>query len=202
MCSEWRLLASYRWGFQGPSNRRRRDTAFRARRRNFFEAALPEKKPAGVTPSASSCDCRLASPVPSRIRFQACIGLVNEKLTRRLRGASGEVCQCLRQTSNRSVSETAGARARSGDSGSRLIGRCRSSFAQISRISRKISSMVRSLSMRAMITQCGFDFVCRCSNSLIQIKRCYLLFRRLSRGPTCLTADCTPRSAFRTRSER
>ena len=37
ICSAWRLLAFYCWGFQGPSNRRRRDTRFRARRRNFFE---------------------------------------------------------------------------------------------------------------------------------------------------------------------
>jgi hypothetical protein len=41
ICSGWRLLASYRWGFQGPSDRRRRDTTFRARRRSFLGSSLP-----------------------------------------------------------------------------------------------------------------------------------------------------------------
>jgi hypothetical protein len=38
ICSVWRLLTALHWGFQGPSKRRRRDTEFRARRRNFSEA--------------------------------------------------------------------------------------------------------------------------------------------------------------------
>jgi hypothetical protein len=38
------------------------------------------KKPAGVTPSASSCDCRLDFRCHRDLR-QACIGIVNERLT-------------------------------------------------------------------------------------------------------------------------
>src|SRR6202035_4664931 len=39
-----------------------------------------EKKPPGVTPSASPCDCRPYSPVPSRFQNEACIEMVNERL--------------------------------------------------------------------------------------------------------------------------
>ena len=43
ICPAWGLLSSRCWGFQGPSDRRRRDTTFRARRRSFFVSwlALP-----------------------------------------------------------------------------------------------------------------------------------------------------------------
>jgi hypothetical protein len=40
ICSAWRLLSCWCWGFQGPSDRRRRDTTFRARRRSFFRPIL------------------------------------------------------------------------------------------------------------------------------------------------------------------
>src|ERR1035437_9926420 len=56
--SAWRLLASYRWGFQGPSDRRRRDTIFRARRRSFLRPSLPcPNLPTGdgEPPSAAGC---------------------------------------------------------------------------------------------------------------------------------------------------
>jgi hypothetical protein len=38
-----------------------------------------QKKPAGVTPSASSCDCRLDFRCHRDLR-QACIGIVDERL--------------------------------------------------------------------------------------------------------------------------
>jgi hypothetical protein len=41
ICWAYPLLSSHRWGFQGPSHRRRRDTTFRARRRNFSRSRLP-----------------------------------------------------------------------------------------------------------------------------------------------------------------
>ena len=43
ICLAWRLLFSQGWGFQGPSDRRGRDTTFRARRRIFSTSlALPD----------------------------------------------------------------------------------------------------------------------------------------------------------------
>jgi hypothetical protein len=40
ICSTWRLLIPNRWGFEGPGDRRRRDTIFRARRLSFFKPSL------------------------------------------------------------------------------------------------------------------------------------------------------------------
>jgi hypothetical protein len=66
------LLASDHWGFQGPSNRRRRDTTFRARRRSFFDAGLPSVTIVGLhhsPPVPSPCGrWRRSILIPSRLR--------------------------------------------------------------------------------------------------------------------------------------
>jgi hypothetical protein len=52
----WHLLTPLRWGFQGPSNRRRRDTIFRARRRSFFVGAYAGKRQSDLQEMRSSAN--------------------------------------------------------------------------------------------------------------------------------------------------
>jgi hypothetical protein len=77
ICSAWALLSSWRWGFQGPSDRRRRDTPFRARRRSFSKLVLPTRLlscPAlptddGEPPAVAGCapDFRVGDRLHDRI---------------------------------------------------------------------------------------------------------------------------------------
>jgi hypothetical protein len=67
ICSAWALLSSCRWGFQGPSDRRRRDTPFRARRRNFSKLVLSTRLLSLVLCLARPCQPTTVSHQPSPV---------------------------------------------------------------------------------------------------------------------------------------
>jgi hypothetical protein len=75
ICSLWRLLCLRCWGFQGPGNRRRRDTIFRARRRSFMWPTSPfcgggdlpgDRFGALITPTCHTFTAQQSSSEPLR----------------------------------------------------------------------------------------------------------------------------------------